>query len=300
MSIRVNVPNTKCRPGSTISGTVSTHGEEDLDVQSIAISLVARCKTTIKKTQNNHAHIYRGRAALFHVSKKLFTGPHTLHPGHSWPFSFTLPLRCTALAVDPFKQPDGHFNIDRQQVLPPAITSGTFSFDYSECYISYQLEATLVKSRTKLLSSGSIDATRILDFTTSRNIDNPEPQLITKTWPISCSSLHLEPGREYEKLSFKDKMKSMRTSKLPRAKFTIKTRLPSLGVVGKNLTIMLSIDHDIEGSSVPAPPMVLLKKCSVYIRSFTHIRAIRNELFVGDIERTWEESLNITSCEYYN
>ena len=298
MSIRINVPNIKCHTGSIISGTVSIHGVEDLHVQSIAISLVARCKTKIKKTQNNNTHIYRGRAALFHVSKKPFAGPHTLHPGHSWPFSFTLPLRCMALEVDPFKQTDGPFNIDRQQTLPPAITSGNYAFDYAECYISYQLDATLVKSRTKLLSSGSIDATRILDFTTSRNIDNPEPQFITKTWPISSSSLHLELGREYEKLSFKDKMRSMRTSKLPRAKFTIKTRLPSLGVVKKNLPIILSIDHDIEGSSAPAPPMVLLKTCSVYIRSFTHIRAIRNELFLGDIERTWEESPHIASRDF--
>ena len=181
MSIRVNVPNTKCHAGSTISGTVSIHGVEDLDVQSIAISLVARCKTKIRETQNNHAHIYRGRAALFHASKELFTGPHTLHPGHSWLFSFTLPLRCTALEVDPFKQIDGPFNIDRQQTLPPAITSGDSSFDFAECYISYQLDASLVKSRTKLLSSGGFNVTRILDFTTSRNINNPKPQLTTKT-----------------------------------------------------------------------------------------------------------------------
>lgn len=298
MSLRVNISNTRCRAGSTISGTVSVHGQKDLDVQSITISLVGRCKTKIRKTQNNHATIYRGRAALFHAKKELFTGPHTLHPGHSWPFSFTLPLRCAAIEVDPFKQTDGPFNIDRQQTLPPAITSDNSSFDSAECFISYQLNATLVESRTKLLSSGSFDATRILDFTTSRNIDNPKPQLTTKTWPITCSSLHLEPGREYEKLSFKDRMKSMRTSKLPRAKFTIKTGLPSLGVVNKNLTIILSIDHDIEGSSAPAPPMVLLKKCSVYIKSFTHIRAIRNEPFLGDIERTWEESPNIASRDF--
>ena len=298
MSIRINIPNTKCHAGSTVSGTVSIHGEKDLDVQFIAISLVARCKTKIRKTQNNHNTTYRGRAVLFHARKELFTGPHTLHPGHSWPFSFTLPSRCAADGVNPFKQTDGPFNMDRQQTLPPAMTSYNSSFDSAECYISYQLDATLEGSRMKLLSSGSSTATRILNFTPSRNIDNPEPQFTTKTWPITRSSLHLEPGREYEKLSFKDKIKSMQTSKLPRAKFTIKTRLPSLGIVNKPLPIILSIDHDIEGSSAPAPPMVLLKKCSVYIKSITHIRAIRNELFVGDIERMWEEKPNIASRDF--
>ena len=297
MSIQINISTIKCHAGSTISGTVSVHGEKDFDVQSIAISLGARCKTKIKKTQNNHTSVYRGRAQLFHDRKVLFTGPHTLHPGHSWPFSFTLPLRCAAVGVDPFKQPHGLFNVARQQTLPPAIKPTSSSFGYSECSISYQLEAKLVGSRPTLLSSGDFDATRDLDFTTSRNIDNPEPQPITKPWPIIRSSLLLEPGREYEKLSFKDKMKSMRTSKLPTAKFTIKTLIPSLGVVNKNLTIILSIVHDIEGSSAPAPPMVFLKKFSVYIKSFTHIRAIRNELFVGDIERTWDESVKIASWD---
>ena len=149
-----------------------------------------------------------------------------------------------------------------------------------------------------MLLSGSFDATRDLDFTTSRNTDNPKPQLTTKTWPIIRSSLHLEPGREYEKLSFKDKMTLMRTSKLPTAKFTIKMLLLSLGVVNKTLLIILSINHDIEGSSAPAPPMVLLKKCSVYIKSYTHIRAIRNEMFVGDIERKWDESQDIANCDF--
>ncbi len=287
MSIRVNVPNTKCRAGSTISGTVSVHGKEDLDVQFIAISLVARCETRIRQIQKfKRPTIYRGRAPLFHDRKELFTGPHTLHPGHSWPFSFTLPLRCAAVGVDPFKQTDGPFNVD----LPPAITPAIMSVELFsnlsiECFISYQLEATLVGSRTKLLSSGSFDATKILHFTTSRNIDIPEPQLTTKTRPIICSSLHLEPGREYEKLSFKEKMKSIRTSKLPTAKFTIETLFPLLGVVNRTLPIILSIDHDIEGSSAPAPPMVLLKKCSVYIKSFTHIRAIHVECLGGDTEK---------------
>ena len=300
MSIRINISNTKCRAGSTISGTISVHGEADLDVQSIAISLVARCKTKITIGGGNHQAIYKGRAPLFQARKELFKGPHTLHPSHSWPFSFTLPLRCADSGRNPFKQTDGPFNVDRQQTLPPAITSTYSSFGYSaECFISYQLEATLVGSRTKLYSSGDFNATRILDFTTSRNIDNPASQLTTKTWPIICSSLHLEPGRESEKLSFLEKIKSMRTSELPTAKFTITTLLPSLGVVNKTLTIILSIDHDIEGSSAPAPPMVLLKKCSVYIKSFTHIRAIRDEILAsGDIERTWDESPDIETCDF--
>ncbi|KAL2057101.1 hypothetical protein ABVK25_002840 [Lepraria finkii] len=50
---------------------------------------------------------------------------------------------------------------------------------------------------------------------TTRDVEIPEPQLTTKTWPISCASLRLKPGREKDSLTFKEKLKSMRTCKLP-------------------------------------------------------------------------------------
>ena len=91
----------------------------------------------------------------------------------------------------------------------------------------------------------------------------------------------------------------MRISKLPIVKFTIKTRLLLLGIVNKILAIILLINYNIEGLSAPAPPIVLLKKYSIYIKSFTYIRAIRNEFLAsGDIERTWDKSQDIVYCDF--
>ncbi|KAK3178277.1 hypothetical protein OEA41_000410 [Lepraria neglecta] len=301
MSIRINVPDTRCRPGSTISGTVSLHGNEDIDVQFIAISLVARSKTKIRKSQaNNSSTTYRGRAPLIQSKRGLFTGPHTLHPGHSWPFSFALPECCAAVGADPFKEERGPFNLDRQQSLPPAFNSSNFSYGYSaECFITYELEASLVGSRAKLFSSGDLESTRTLQFMTTRDVEIPEPQLTTKTWPISCASLRLEPGRENDSLTFKEKLKSMRTSKLPMARFTIRMQLPTVGVPNMNLPIILSVEHNIEDSSAPSPPLVILKKCSIFLRAYTHIQAIRNEIFNShDIERNWDETHEIAHCDF--
>ena len=284
MSIQINILDTRCRPGSIISGTVSLQGNDDIDVQHIAISLIARCKTKITKSRGNNSRTtYRGRAPLIQVRQGLFTGPHTLHLGHSWPFSFTVPERCEAVGADPFKTDRGAFNLDRHQSLPPVFQSQNFSFGYSaESFITYQLEASLTGSRMKLFSSGDVETTKTLRFMTSRDVEMPEPQLIAMIWPIFCASLRLEPGRENDSLSFTEKFKSMRTSKLPTARFTIRMQLPTVGVPNMNLPVVLSVEHDIEGSSASSPPLVMMKKCSVFLRAYTHIQAIRNEIILSD------------------
>jgi hypothetical protein len=161
--------------------------------------------------------------------------------------------------------------------------SQNFSFGYSaESFITYQLEASLTGSRMKLFSSGDVETTKTLRFMTSRDVEMPEPQLIAMIWPIFCASLRLEPGRENDSLSFTEKFKSMRTSKLPTARFTIRMQLPTVGVPNMNLPVVLSVEHDIEGSSASSPPLVMMKKCSVFLRAYTHIQAIRNEIILSD------------------
>ena len=134
---------------------------------------------------------------------------------------------------------------------------------------------------------------------TSRSIEVPDPQIFATSWPVSCSSLHLIPGREDEKPSIRERFQSIRTSKLPIAKFRIQILLPRVAILGKIFPIKLQIDHDIEGSSVPAPPMVLLKKCHVDLRAYTFIQCVRDEIFHhDDVQRDWEETFRIASVDY--
>lgn len=84
MPIRINIADQRCMSGSMITGTVSLYGNNDIDVQDITIIMLARCKTKVTKRNGNSTSTYRGRAPLVYLKQKLFTGPHTLHPGHSW------------------------------------------------------------------------------------------------------------------------------------------------------------------------------------------------------------------------
>lgn len=98
MSIRINIPDDRCRAGSAIGGTVSLHGDQDINVQRISITMQARCKTKLSKRHGNSSSTYRGRAGLIYMKQDLFLGPHTLHPGHSWVGTFPV-YRCLEMEI---------------------------------------------------------------------------------------------------------------------------------------------------------------------------------------------------------
>lgn len=300
MSIIIDIPNTRCKAGTTIAGTVLLRGGEDVDVQSITISLVGRCKTKVVKSNgNNSTSTYRGRAPLLLSRKVLFNGPHTLHPGHSWDFAFTFPMQCVGRYQDPFKR-TGAFNLDAEQSLPPSFSDQNHGFGWhAKCFVNYELEAQLTSSRVKLLSPGNMEAARTLDFFVTRDVESPDPQLATQYRKFDCRSLALHPGHEDVPLSFKEKMKSLRSSKLPSALFKLHMLLPNVGVLGQVLPCFLRLEHDIEGSTSKSPPLVLLRKCLVELHSHTFVQCIRNELFrEGDEHRDWKNGHLISSIDF--
>lgn len=169
----------------------------------------------------------------------------------------------------------------------------------SECFVRYELEASLIANRSKIFSSGDETITRPLDFVTFRSILSPDPQLTSKTQTLACYSLRLQPGDEGLPLTFKEKLKSMRTSKLPVAFFKIHIQLPRVGVVGQPLLAFLRLDHDIERSTAPSPPIILLRKCSLVLQAFTFIQCIRDELLRdGDDQRDWDRDYHIASADF--
>lgn len=302
MSIRIDTPNTKCRAGATVSGTVSLHGDVDIDVEIITISLVGRCKTKVVRSNGqNSSTTYRGRAPLLEYQQVLFKGPNTMKTnGHSWPFSFTFPTRCVARGADPFKQRHGLFDINPQQSLPPSFANENHTFGWrSECFIKYELEASLIGNRTKIFSLGDLKTEKTLDFTTTRDIEVFKPQFIEKVQKIACHSLRLQPGHEDGPLTFKEKLQSMRTSKLPVAIFTLHMLLPKLGILAHSLPMILKIEHDIVASTAQSPPIVTLRKCIVELQANTYIQCIRDEIFrEGDEQRDWTADFHIASVDY--
>lgn len=302
MSIRINTPSTKCRAGATVSGTVSLHGDVDIDVEIITIRLVGRCKTKVVRSSNgNSSSTYRGRAPLLDYRQVLFKGPNTLKTnGHSWPFSFTFPSHCVARGADPFKQRHGLFDIDPQQSLPPSFASEKTSLAWSgKCFVKYELEASLIGSRTKIFSLGDLKSEKKLDFTTTRDIEIFNPDFIEKCHKIACYSLRLQPGHEDGPFSFKEMVQSMRTSKLPVAIFQLRMLLPKVGMLAHPLPLILKMSHDIEASTSQSPPIVTLRKCIVTLQASTHIQCIRDEIFrTGDEQRDWSDDYHVASVDY--
>ncbi|CAD6570938.1 MAG: hypothetical protein ASARMPREDX12_003987 [Alectoria sarmentosa] len=302
MSIRINVPNIKCRAAATVSGTVSLHGDQDIDVEIITISLVGRCKTKVVRSNGqNRSTTYRGRAPLLEYRQVLFKGPNKMKTnGHSWPFSFTFPPRCVARGADPFKQRHGLFDINPQQSLPPSFASDNHSFAWrGECFVKYELEASLIGNRTKIFSLGDLKTEKTLDFTTTRDIDTFKPDFIEKGQQIACYSLRLQPGHEDGPLTLKEKLRSMRTSKLPVAMFNLHMLLPKVGILAHPLPLILKMEHDTEASTAPSPPIVTLRKCIVELQANTYIQCIRDEIFrEGDEQRDWSAEFHIASVDY--
>ena len=300
MSIRINIPSAKCRAGTIISGTVSLHGDVSVNVELITITLVGRCKSKVVRSNGQSSTTYRGRAPLLEYRQVLFKGPNTMQTnGHSWSFTFTLPARCQALGADPFMQRHDLFDVNLQQSLPPSFVSEKTSFTWrSECFVKYELEASLVGKGPKLFSIGDLKIAKTLDFTTTRVVEIVKPEFIGKSQKIACYSLHLQPGREDGPLTFKEKLQSMRT-KLPVAMFNLHVLLPKVGILAHPLPLILKIKHDIEASTAPSPPTVTLRKCTVRLEANTYIQCIRDEIFrQGDEQRDWSDEFHIASVDY--
>ena len=297
MSIRINVPSTRCRAGTTIAGSVSLHGDIDIDVETITISLLARCKTKITRNSGQSSVTNRGRATLYYERRTLFKGPHTLHSAHEWDFELTLPARCTGRSQDRFTEEYRRYNQDPQQELPPSFQSINHSFGWSaDSFIKYELEAHLSRCKTFAID---MKANKLLSFVTTRDIERPDPQLKRVPRLLSCSSQILQTGREDSALTFKDRLEGIFSRNIPCARFTISLRIPRVAVLEQHLPMFLELDHDIEGSSCASPPLVRLKMISVELRQMTDVQCIREEILrEGNEFRSWEDSVVLSACDF--
>jgi len=143
-------------------------------------------------------------------------------------------------------------------------------------YVSYQLEAVLVRDVTKLLSSHTATTTKWLHLVKPRKESEPSPQIFRLLRPWACHSMHLLPGYEERSLTFKEKLSSMRSKNVPCANFGVVLQLPRVGILGQALPLFLNIEHDREKSCCLAPPTVFLKSVSVSLQTNGSVRGIND------------------------
>ena len=276
MSIQINLPHNTCSAGSIITGTVSLHGEEDIYLQSITVVLQAHCETrwTERSGQNRDSTTYYGKVRLFKVSKELLKGPHTLHPGHSWPFTFQLPLQCDAPQIKRFQGKCSAFNYDREQSLPPSFRG--VRRDLS-CSCTYEIQASLRRGTFRIFSSRHLLDTKQLYLRTLRDSQTLDRQFNRETQAIECFSPRPEKGHEDTPSTLKEKWRSLWMTKPPDATFKVDTALPKFVILGQSFRVYCRLHNDSEKSTPIQPSVLLSTAYSMTLEECTYIRDDRDE-----------------------
>lgn len=308
MSLRIDIPVQSYAPNSTVTGTVTLIGTGDIDVRHISIDFSGQCKSKIVVSRgNNGSSTYRGRVYLFEYTQKLFSGPHTLHSNeHSWPFSFRFPATCGNRHGDKF-QPvrhqlhSGSFNDDVSQPLPSTYTLAERGFQTRKSgYVSYQLEANLYKHNSGPFSSPQSSTVKKLLYVRPRDEAHPNPQMCTFQEPFVCQSMHLLPEYGTRNLTLKERLLSLGSQK-PSASFKLTLDMATVGVCGQALPLYLSAEHDLEKSTSPDLPTLLLKGVKVHLQACGAVRCVNDgfsSLFSeGDREECWDEEITISALE---
>lgn len=311
MSLRIDIPDQSYTVNSTVTGAVILTGTGDVDVGHISIAFSGQCKSKIVVSRgNNGSSTYRGRVHLFRSTQKLFSGPHTLHSNeHSWPFTFRFPATCGNSQGDKF-QPvrqnmyqlfSGYFNDDVNQPLPSTYVLADRGFHTRKSgYVSYQLEAILYKHSSGPFSSPQSSTVKKLLYIRPRDEAHPSPQIYTFQEPFVCQSMHLLPEYETRNLTLKERFLSLRSEK-PSASFKITLDMPTVGVCGQALPMYLSAEHDLEKSTSPDLPTLLLKSVKVHLQACAAVRCANDgfsSLFSeGDREECWDEEISIGALE---
>ena len=302
MSLRINLPKRKYFPNDPVTGTVTLVGTEDVAVTSISITFSGHSETKVAPSHNS---TYKSYVTLFTYSKVLFTGPHTLHPnGHSWPFAFRFPARCKDVSGDIFYE-SSDFNDFRHQEIPPSYhLCERGAWTKKSAYVSYQLEATLVRQESKLFTSQCASTSRQLQLITPRKTAEPNQEFYHLRKPLTHQTFKMLPQNRQRTLTLREKLRekfSPRTPEtVPGTKLELILRLPTIGVLGQVLPIHLSVKHNLWGASRP-PPTVYLRSVSVVLVAAGSLRCLKTDAHTCKnirnrvVVKTWADDIKIAS-----
>ena len=309
MSLRIEAPNHAYVAGQTVSGCVVLSGGQEIEIQAIKIVFEGRCKTKSVGSQGQQSKPYRGHVNLFLQETVLFRGPYTMKAEGRWPFQFNFPLACNLhQRGDPLINSDPNYNVEPHQPLPPLFDYGDYGVvssrltsspmvpnypgstgdgisDRKAAFVTYVLKAQLISNKTQLFSSGILEMKAPLRFSTMRNTLTPDPQFQIHKERVFCSSLHLLPGCESRKLTFKEKLSSMSSKNTPTTSFDVLFTIPRLAILGQPIPMYLSIQHDTERSTLPAKSTVYLRAFEANLVALTNIRILYDGLASSDLPR---------------
>ncbi|KAL8903196.1 MAG: hypothetical protein Q9207_004089 [Kuettlingeria erythrocarpa] len=258
--------------GSTVSGTLSLHGNGIYNVQKIRMSFSGRCRVQIAERGFSQHVVHQSGLYLFDEEKVLLSGPYTLQAPHAWPFSFKFPDLCDNPGIKGLpKKSSPLFSDEESQELPPTFdfTSGGAMANDIEASIRYELKASL----DTCSHLGKVDFTKPLTLVTCRVTEVPDPKPVFHSWPFSVQSLFLLPAYEHREPTFVERMKaSIQTRKAPKAQYELSVFVPTVGVIGQVLPLTIGINYDEDHSTTSTTPPVFLIKVAVHLISTAYVR----------------------------
>ncbi|KAL9044929.1 MAG: hypothetical protein Q9214_001972, partial [Letrouitia sp. 1 TL-2023] len=196
--------------------------------------------------------------------------------------------------------PSQLFNDDRDQPLPASFqyySYAGFTRPEVDAYISYELEAKLFTGKT---FGGDVTATQRLTLTRDRIVEVPDPGLTTRTHRFPMRSKYLLPEFRDRKPSLKEKLSaSFHSREMPIAVFNIELVMPKVTITGKRMPLFLNLEHDIQNSTAPGPPIIYLRKIKWEIQARTYVRCISASMFhSSDTMELSEDDFRIADCAF--
>lgn len=291
------------RPGTLVSGLVLFTGKHGIGIQEISVVLSGHSKSEILRREGAgglvgipSSHTYREKVTLFTEKRILFQGPSTLHPNHSWPFSFTFPGNCGAVATQhAIPRTYRLFNEEDNHPLPPSFESFNLS-QRSSCYIRYKLTASVQLSKRSASSSKTYEVTNHLDFLPHLNISNVDSEIFSEIYPVGSRNLQSKVKSEGH-LSFMKKLMPSRTD-MSTVAFNINVTMPRAAITGQILPITLIGHYDREASPSQKSPPILLTKFSVILWAETLVRGTQAEPQMKDAKDTWSSKHVVVDHEF--
>ncbi|KAI4283345.1 MAG: hypothetical protein L6R38_002231 [Xanthoria sp. 2 TBL-2021] len=300
--LRINVLPGPYTAGSPVSGTIALQGDgvRALKLQTIKITFSGRCKTKItESSSNNNGTHHRGRVTLFQYEMILFNGPYSMNPSHEWPYHFIFPERCQSSGLNQFKSTSKAFNEDRHQPLPGSFGHSTANFVKAdmEAFVRYELEAALVAPPG---SRGGIERTQLLTFRNQRHEANPDPRMFFGSRQREVQSLYLSPEYQYRLPTFKEKFKAgISWGKLPEAHYVLKALLPTVGVLGRPVPLLLGVTYNEEKSTTASALSIFLRNVKVQLVSRTTVRCVSDSIWSSDDVHQNDYSYETVDEQYF-
>lgn len=235
-----------------IAGKVTFSNIQERPTVIVTISLIGVSETAFAKGRT----AYYGKATLFQLSTTLHDG-HLPQRDYEWPFEFTFP-KVTAgekkkwLDVTPFQVNEGH-------PLPPSMFFNAEGPERSEGKggVIYYLEASFAKSSKSSIFTSAKNASLPVFYIPCRKVQTPGPQIASVgKESFTCSSKLLDPKAEKPK-SF------LKRFKTPHSVFQVAVTAPHVIYSGGPIPIMLSLTHDLQNSTAPEPPTIIMTSCTI-------------------------------------